>query len=146
MQYSRFIEKKRHGSLDFPIQYYHLDKSHPQYIMSAHWHKDFELIRVLKGKFKVFLNNIEYNLKEGDILLVECGCIHRGEPTDSIYECIVFDLNMLTGKQNDAAKRLISPFLASEVHIDTIVYNKNDKIASPINQLFDLMQKKRALL
>lgn len=143
MQYSRFIEKKRHGSLDFPIQYYHLDKSHPQYIMTAHWHKEFEFIRVLRGAFKVFLNNVEYTLKNGDILVIESGCLHRGEPLDCIYECVVFDLNMMTDKQSNAAHRFISPFLNSEAYINCILIHEDEEIALLTNTLFDTMKKKQ---
>lgn len=142
MKYSEFIERKRHGSLDFPLQYYYVDKTHPQYIMPAHWHKEFEIIRVLKGQFKVFLNNIEYNLKSGDILLIESGYVHRGEPASCIYECVVFDLNMLIKKQSDTVQKFISPFLSSSVQLSQILYNSKDKIHSLVNTLFDTAKNK----
>lgn len=31
-------EKIAHGSKNFPIAFYHVDKRHPRYIMKVHWH------------------------------------------------------------------------------------------------------------
>ena len=85
MKYTDYFERKRHGSPDFPIQYYHVDTANPQYVMVPHWHNEFEIIRVLDGEFKVFLNTSEYCLKKDEILLVECGCLHRGEPSNCVF-------------------------------------------------------------
>ena len=56
MKNSEFLEKKQHGTPEFPIQYYFVKSGHPQYVMPPHWHKEFEIIRVLSGDFRVFLN------------------------------------------------------------------------------------------
>ena len=109
MKYNDYFERKRHGSPDFPIQYYHVDTSNPQYVMAPHWHNEFEIIRVLEGEFKVFLNTSEYLLHKNEILLVECGCLHRGEPFNCVYECLVFDFDMLCRQQNDSATKYIAP-------------------------------------
>lgn len=140
MEYSEYIERKHHGTYDFPIQYYYVDASHPKYIMDAHWHKEFEIIRVLKGNLKVYLNNIEYSLKKGDTLLVECGVLHRGEPFDCIYECIVFDLNMLIKQKNDITQGYILPIINSFASIKNIIYQNNSKF----DKLFITMSKKEA--
>ena len=54
-KYADYIERKRHGKPDFPIQYYDVDEHHPQYIMVPHWHKEWEFIRVLDGEFPINL-------------------------------------------------------------------------------------------
>ena len=143
MKHADFFELKRHGSPDFPIQYYYVDSSNPQYIMVAHWHKEFEIIRVLEGEFRVFLNNVEYRLGAGDVLFVECGCLHRGEPDDSVYECVVFDLNMLCRNQNDAAARLISPLINSSVGISGILAKSDGEIYKTVNSLFATLCEKK---
>lgn len=141
MKYSDYFENKRHGSLYFPIQYYYIDSNNPQYVMAAHWHKEFEIIRVLKGEFSVFIGNVEHLLRKGDILFVECGCLHRGEPKDSIYECIVLNLNMLCRRNDDAATKLISPFIHSSVAINSSLSGENSEILSTVNLLFDTMRR-----
>ena len=47
MQYINYRENRRRGTADFPLEYYHVTASHPQYVMSFHWHVEFELIRIL---------------------------------------------------------------------------------------------------
>ena len=44
-----YNELKQHGTEDFPIELYHIEKEHARYEMSAHWHSEIELIRVLSG-------------------------------------------------------------------------------------------------
>lgn len=137
------IEKKRHGSHDFPIQYYYVDEKHPQYIMKAHWHNEFEVIRVLKGKFTVYLNNVGFRLNAGDILLVESGLLHRGEPYDNvIYECIVFDLKMLLRQKNDITEKYIYPIINLSAGISCLKYNNKSEPGSAFNTLFEVISKK----
>ena len=49
MQYINYQESWQRGTADFPMEYHHVSPSHPQYVMSLHWHVEFELIRILKG-------------------------------------------------------------------------------------------------
>lgn len=93
MEQQSYLESRRHGTPGFPMEYYRLSPSHPRYVMEAHWHMELECIRVLRGRFSAYLNNRSYELTEGDILLVECGCLHRGEPQSGcLYDCLVFSL------------------------------------------------------
>lgn len=141
MRHIDYIEKKRHGSLNFPIEYYYLDASKPQYVMQPHWHKEFEIIRVLKGCFTVHLNNTMYTLKSGDILLVEGGCLHTGEPQNSVYECLVFDPAMLKRQQSDAAEKYISPIIHSQVSVKNAVDQNDTQIRHTVAMLFEAMRK-----
>ena len=113
MQYSELYENKKHGTPDFPIEYYHIDKSHPAYVMKAHWHKELELIRVISGELTVYLNNTRYDLESGGCLLVEGGCLKRADPSSCVYECLVFDAAMLDGHLGNVSEcefvNLISP-------------------------------------
>lgn len=43
----------------------------------SHFHDDIELIYMLEGSYNVFLDNIEYVIKEGEILVVFPNQIHR---------------------------------------------------------------------
>lgn len=137
MKNAEYQEKKRHGTPDFPIQYYRVKSRHPQYVMEPHWHKETEIIRVLSGDFRVFLNNEEYRLSAGDILLVNGGTIHRGEPKRCIYECLVFDLSMLRRQHNDAAQRFLAPLLNDTAEFAPPQYQGDRKV---IDALFDTMK------
>lgn len=121
MDYTNYMEKIKHGTATFPIQYYYVDKTHPRYVMNAHWHREFEIIRILSGSLTVYLNNTEFNLKKDDILFMGCGCLHRGKPTECVYECIVVDLKMLLSQKNDLVEQYISPLINSQVNIKGIL-------------------------
>ena len=51
MKYINYREERNHGTIDFPIEFYHVTPNHPRYEMSYHWHIEYELIRVLKGNY-----------------------------------------------------------------------------------------------
>lgn len=141
MKYADYIERKRHGSPAFPIQYYDVDRRHPQYVMVPHWHKEFELIRVLDGAFPVNLNGAEHRLSAGQILPVAPGCLHGGEPQDCHYECIVLDLNMLRRGRKDGLERYFAPLIAGQVALaDTTL---NGHAATIGHELFGGMREQK---
>ena len=90
-----FHETKPHGTTDFPVEFFHIDISHPRYNMPFHWHKEWELIRILKGTFPIHADEAEILAKEGDILLIRDGMLHGGTPKDCEYQCFLFDLHSL---------------------------------------------------
>ena len=115
-----FREQKQHGSQDFPIAYYRVDESYEQYIMPLHWHRELEIVLVRSGRLHIFLNNTAYELETGDILFIGSGVLHRAEPEDCLYECVVFDPNLLGRRLQDevlpllSGERVIQPFFPVE--------------------------------
>lgn len=101
-----FHEKKQHGTVDFPAEYYYVDKEHPQYHMAFHWHKEWEIIRILEGEFLLHADEEEYAAHAGDIFLLRDGMLHGGTPRDCVYECFVFDLHGLFRDINSVKKYL----------------------------------------
>ncbi|MBR4072889.1 MAG: helix-turn-helix transcriptional regulator [Clostridia bacterium] len=140
MKYTEYRENKQHGSPDFPIEYYYLDKSSEQYIMPLHWHREFEIIRVLKGELTVHLNNMVYTAGAGDILFVGSGVLHRAEPADCIYECAVYDLNMLRRFGSSKVTEYIMPLIVGDVEIDFYMPADNTKLAFTVARLFDTLK------
>ena len=136
-----YIERREHGSPDFPIQYYFVDETHPRYVMNTHWHREFEIIRVRRGSFDVHLNNAEYCLNAGDSLLVGSKSMHTGQPQDCVYECIVFDLNMLSRQQNDAAEKYIAPIMNEQVKVNSQVSRQDAAVCQAIDELFTSMEQ-----
>jgi len=62
MKYDEYREQKTHGTSHFPLEYYFVDKEHPQYEMPLHWHSEFEVLRVLSGSLTLYLNNEVFHL------------------------------------------------------------------------------------
>ena len=99
MKYSYFHEDTLRGTADFPLEFYQLCESSPRYHMQTHWHKDIEIIRVLKGVFQAQIGDALYTLKEGDSIYIPGGVAHGGEPKNCIYECIVFSPSIMYSTQ-----------------------------------------------
>ena len=68
-----YNELTQRGTDDFPIELYHIDKNHTRYEMTAHWHSEVELIRVLKGQLRCKFNNQNYLAQKGDVLVNSLG-------------------------------------------------------------------------
>ena len=43
-------EDRPRGTYEFPFEFHHIDQSHPRYVMSYHWHVEYEIIRILTGE------------------------------------------------------------------------------------------------
>lgn len=141
MKYSDYNEKKVHGKVSFPIGYYHLDELHPQYVMPLHWHNEFEIIRVEKGEFELFLDNERYSLKKGDVFFINSGILHRGEPHECVYDCVVFNLNMLKKHQNDVGNFFL-PLLNGTSGILNTVFKENSETAKTVKELSEVLSDK----
>lgn len=141
MQHIGYNESKIRGTFDFPLEFHHVDSTHPQYVMAYHWHVEYEIIRILKGTFVINLDEREYEAAEGDILFLHSGTLHGGIPIDCVYECIVFDINMLYKKDN-ISSTYIKEILNHEILLDEYYSYENLSIYSVIWQLFDTMKEK----
>lgn len=121
MQYINYRESRQRGTVDFPFEYHHVTPLHPQYVMSLHWHIEFEIIRVLEGTFFLSIDELEYTVSRDDVIFIPAGSVHSGTPDNCTYECIVFDMNMLMN-QNDSCCKLIRRIIDHEIQ-PTYVYN-----------------------
>ena len=90
-----YHEAMQRGTPDFPAELYRIDGSHPRYQMQAHWHNEFEFVRVLAGNLNLFLNEREYSLSAGSSVMIPGGIVHGAEAENCIYECIVFSPSLL---------------------------------------------------
>lgn len=103
------LDRKQHGTLEFPVEYYYVDGQHPRYQMPFHWHNEWEILRVLDGTLQISLDDEHYSMGKGDVLLIRGGMLHGGEPESCIYECLVFDLYGIFRKL-DMVKPYLRPF------------------------------------
>lgn len=136
-----YEEKKQRGSLSFPIDYYYIDSSHPRYVMQLHWHGEFEILRILSGELHVFLNNTRYTAHPGDLIFISSLMLHRAEPYNCDYECIVFDMNMVCGHGCDRVAELLGPITSGRVEPVKFVPHCDDELSRCTNSLFSLLRE-----
>lgn len=129
-----YLDKNKHGTAEFPVEYYYVDKRHPRYHMAFHWHDEWELLRIKAGTLVVTLGDMQYTLGAGDILLIAGETLHGGEPSECVYECLVFDLYGLF-KKNEAVKRFLRPFYRQDLMPDCF-FTANDKAPSVLMDIF----------
>lgn len=143
MQKFDYLDKKQHGTPDFPVEYYYVDSRHPRYNMAFHWHNEWELLRVREGELSLTLDDEEHRLQAGDIVLIPGETLHGGEPTACVYECLVFDLYGLFGKI-DAVKPVLRPFYKLDVVPDRFFTN-GDAVPARVLDVFSGTDKTLSL-
>ena len=141
MHHRHYHENWKRGTLDFPLKHYHVSPSHPRYVMALHWHIEFELIRVRRGNFKMTLNEEEVLVTQGSSLLLLPGTLHSGIPKDCIYECIVFDIDILVTK-NDSTSKLIQTLKNQEADAYYHFPSTDTAIAQVVDSIFDSISSK----
>lgn len=141
MHYLNFREEKIHGTPDFPLAFYHVDESHPRYEMPFHWHKELEIIRILKGSFDFYINGKRINARQGDILFVNQSALHGGIPCDCIYECVVFDPLALL-MHTDSCRRYIRLLTGQNIRINPALSPDCLPFRKAVWRLFDFARKK----
>ena len=134
-------EDRLRGTYDFPFEFHHIESNHPRYVMSYHWHVEYEIIRILKGSLTVTLNEKSFIAMPGDIIFVHSGILHSGIPDDCVYQCIVFDGNFFL-KNNSACAGYIQKILHQEIMIYHHFSPKHPDICDVVNSLFDALWKK----
>lgn len=136
MKYIEYKENKRHGTEDFPIEYYYVNKEHLQYVMPLHWHSEFEIIRILDGTLDLYINNIKYTMSKNDVAFINCGDLHRAEPKSTVYECLVFSTDLLYVKKNKVSEKYIASLSSGSVSVRPIFHENGSELYSCINELF----------
>jgi len=133
-----YNETKVHGTFDFPIGFYHVDKNHPRYEMATHWHTYIEIIRVISGKLFVKLDNREYTVYPGQIIFINPETVHGAFPSDCVYECSVFSAYLLPRIFENGFSFLDS-LTKGAVYVDEMITENEKTLHSLINEFFDLL-------
>lgn len=140
MNYSELYEDKRHGTIDFPFELYCVNKNYPRYEMPFHWHVEYEMIIVKKGRLKLILDGQSFYVNEGESAFISGGVVHGGIPEDCEYYCIVFDLAALF-KDVALCSKSVAKFLTNADSF-TGVYGEERKQSAIMCEILYSMQDK----
>lgn len=142
MHYTNYHESKQRGTMDFPIDFYHVTPNHPQYHMRIHWHVEFEFIRVLEGTLHLTIDEQELTIPQGSVVFIPSGALHSGTPQDCCtYDCIVLDPNMLMNK-SDSSCKFIRKIMNHELDVQSVYGEGYENIRQIIWTLFDAIASK----
>lgn len=143
MKHIDLYETKQHGTKEFPIEIYEVDSAHHQYVMPAHWHNEFEILRIIEGTFILYINNIPLMLNAGDIAFINCKELHRGVPENCKYECIVFDLQLLKDINRDIYISYLEPLSIGTFEISNNPKVRDSEIYGTVQRLFETLKAKK---
>lgn len=137
MQFVQYNEQKQRGTLDFPMDSYHLSEHHPQYVMAFHWHVEYEILLIREGILHVTLDDRQLTAQKGDLVFIPGGTLHAGEPENCVYDCVVFDPKMLIRK-DDACSVWMEQLVERELEIMDLP-PKDAAMTAAAEQLFSAM-------
>lgn len=141
MQYINYRESRRRGTPDFPLEYHHVTSNHPQYVMSLHWHLEFEILRIIQGSLSVTIDEQLVTASQGDMVLIPPGALHSAVPSDCEYECIVFDMNILLNK-NDGSNALFHKIMEHKISLQNLFNKQQPQIQFLGTTLFKYISMK----
>lgn len=110
-------ELTEHGTEDFPMS---MDKQqvsleHCGQVM--HWHYEIQISVVIKGSVLFRTSNADFLIGCGQGIFFNTGCLHEAGATkdsDSVYVCVNFNPNLISGHSNSAIRRdYVDPLLFS---------------------------------
>lgn len=141
MKYIEYKERRKHGTFNFPIAFYHEHPRSPCYHMTYHWHTEYEIIRIISGNFHLTINNETHVYHAGDVIFVTDGVLHGGTPVDCVYECVVFDLQVLM-KDNHACAKIIQDITDHKILIHNLLSAHDSGICDPVNGLCEALSSR----
>lgn len=136
MKYLDYKEHREQGTFNFPIAFYHQSFRSPRYHMTYHWHHHYEIIRILSGSFHLTLDSDTRSYHEGDIIFITDGMLHGGNPEDNtcVYDCIVFDLQILM-QNNHICSKAIHDIMNHKIVINTLLSENNTSVLPIVDSL-----------
>lgn len=141
MLYLDYNEKQMHGTNDFPIAFYHVDNNHPRYEMPFHWHKEFEIVKILKGILCLTLEEKKITAQPGESILIPSGSIHGAVPENCVYECLVFNPDLLY-IHADFCRQYINKIKHQDILIHSLITPAMETLHSTIERLFITIKEK----
>ena len=138
MLYLDYNEKQMHGTKEFPVAFYHVDSSHPRYEMPFHWHRECEIVRILEGKFRLVSADAETLAGAGESFFIPSGSLHGGIPEQCVYECLVFDLDLLF-LHAEISRKYLKKIQHQDILIHTMAPLFTPSLCVAIERLFTAM-------
>lgn len=116
-------ENTKHGTSVFPFAAYIWEPQNFPSRVTLHWHKEVELVRFSKGKFKISVDMHDLVIENDAFLLLPGNIIHTFElPSHCEESAIVFDPKMLVMTHYDEVQsELFDALLSSNIPIPPII-------------------------
>ncbi len=120
------METKPHGRSSFPLGIYLTNPyEYHDHSVNIHWHREFQLIRIIDGVVLCSAGENEFLLSEGQGLFLGSGTLHgfRAEYPALMQE-LIFAPEMISGSHFEIYETYVDPFLTQ--NISHLILNSGD--------------------
>lgn len=120
----RYLEKTKHGTTMFPVEYY--DCRYPLGLSSlpVHWHDEFEITYIRAGQGTYLIDLKPCRVKAGDILFLPSGILHgipEGEAEFLESDSFVFHPDFLGTGEDLGRMKYIEPLRRGDVRFAPVI-------------------------
>lgn len=145
-----YKEKHHHGTIEFPIAFYHTHSlSYFDKLLYYHWHHEFEFLLLTEGNASFQLDEKTVDLYAGDAIFINSGSLHSASALSFESGCtfyaVVFDRTFLASFNEHINTSYIQPIIDKQL-IFTTTYSLNipwqSDILTRLHELFSLNETK----
>lgn len=138
-----YEEKCRHSSLYIPYSYYKCVIPNDYPCVPLHWHSEFEINFIRKGRGIFSCGGHSFEAAAGDIVIVLPDKLHSIFSVNNealIYDTIIFSRAMICGSSEDRCyAECLSLFFAENAVLDLPVTEKNSQYPKILESMKNIM-------
>lgn len=141
----QYLEKGRHGTPLFPVEYYNCVYPAGLAGLPVHWHEEFEITYVKKGKCIYLIDLTPMEVREGDFLFLPSGMLHgipEGKTKMLETDSFVFHPSMLGEKTDVCGVRYIAPLEHGEISFPPVLHEQDwRELSAGLQKVFSRLKK-----
>lgn len=135
-------ENALHGTKEFPVGFYPTQVPLNFQDMLVHWHEEMEFSRIRSGALCYDIDQVHYELQQGDILLIPPDALHAAHQLNdqsAATDSIVFHLRLAGLETPDSCtQRYILPIREGTLRIPPVIH-PGEPYYAQINACFEAM-------
>ena len=113
-----YFEKKTYD-IDFPVQMFYEHRNRCCLYYDSHWHEEIEFTYVTEGSVIITLDQQEYTLSKGDLLIINSNSLHKAQCITVPYTCKVIAFRTSDMMEKFAIQNvLFNPLIQNDPQID----------------------------
>ena len=111
-------ERAVRGTPLFPLQLYRTESKNNGIFIPCHWHREIELIFVLRGRLRLSVNGQSFSGESGDIFWIGSESLHQiSAESFTQYDALVFPMEFLKFEEYDYIQHYyLNPICRGEKH------------------------------
>lgn len=149
MNKSSLYEKRRHGTYNFPMEFFETENTGGQVYINLHWHRNIEILLIHKGTCTVTVNRTDFSAASGDIFIINQEELHRiiSEDTELCYGAFIFPMAALEFASEDDAninirklmegRKMFPEYISSEDSISSVLSDILNSVLDAGTERFD---------